>query len=85
MDKAWKSFFAASSDWKMHPEKYFAQPRILKYKPKNGQFQVAFKKNQLSYSNGMLLLPQITGVQVKPQKATMTNLISVRVIPKGIG
>jgi putative transposase len=26
VDKAWKSFFAASKDWKSHPEKYFQQP-----------------------------------------------------------
>ena len=39
-----ESFFAASTDWKLHPEKYYAQPRIPKYKPKNGQFRVAFKK-----------------------------------------
>jgi len=35
VDKAWKSFFAGSADWKAHPEKYFQQPRIPKYKPHN--------------------------------------------------
>ena len=85
MDKAWKSFFAANTDWNVHPEKYFAQPRIPKYKPKNGQFQIAFEKKQIISSNGMLSLPQITGVQVKPRYASPTTLISVRIIPKGIG
>ena len=63
VDKAWKSFFVASTDWNVHPEKYFAQPRIPKYKPKNGQFQIAFEKRRITSSNGMLSLPQITGVQ----------------------
>ena len=30
VDKARKSFFAANVDWKVHPEKYLAQPRISK-------------------------------------------------------
>ena len=85
VDKAWKSFFAASADWKVHPEKYFQQPRIPKYKPKNGQFLLAFKKNQITFSNGVLLLPQITGVQVKLRQASPSSLISVRIIPKGVG
>ena len=85
VDKAWKSFFAVSTDWNVHPEKYFAQPRIPKYKPKNGQFQVTFKKSQISFSNGVLSLPQITGVQVKPRLVSPTTLISVRIIPKGVG
>ncbi len=85
VDKAWKSFFAASADWKAHPEKYFQQPRIPKYKPKNGQFQLAFQKNQINFSNGVLLLPKITGVQVKSRQASPSSLISVRIIPKGVG
>lgn len=85
VDKAWKSFFAANADWKTHPEKYFTQPRIPKYKPKNGQFQVAFEKKQVTFSNGILSLPQITGVQVKPRLASPSTLISVRIIPKGVG
>jgi IS605 OrfB family transposase len=85
VDKAWKSFFAARADWKVHPEKYFQQPRIPKYKPKKGQFQVAFKKNQVTFSNGVLMLPQITGVQVKRRLASPTSLLGVRIMPKGVG
>jgi IS605 OrfB family transposase len=85
VDKAWKSFFTASADWKAHPEKYFAQPRIPKYKPKNGRFKVAFKKSQISFSNGLLSLPKITGIQIKPRIASSTTLISARIIPKGVG
>jgi len=85
VDKAWKSFFTASADWKVHPEKYFQQPRIPKYKNKNGQFQIAFKKKQVTFTNGVLMLPQITGVQVKQRLATPASLIGVRIIPKGVG
>ncbi len=85
VDKAWKSFFAASVDWKSHPEKYFQQPRIPKYKPKNGQFQVVFQKNQVTFSNGVLILPQITGIQIEPRLASPSSLLGVRIIPQGIG
>ena len=85
VDKAWKSFFAANTDWKTHPEKYFTQPRIPKYKPKNGQFQIAFEKKQVTFSNGILSIPQITGVQIKPRLTSPSTLISVRIIPKGVG
>jgi len=84
VDKAWKSFFTASEDWKVHPDKYFSQPRIPKYKPKNGQFQITFKKKQLAFTNGVLMLPQISGVQVKPRLATPASLIGVRIVPKGV-
>jgi IS605 OrfB family transposase len=85
VDKAWKSFFVTRVDWKALPEKYFSQPRLPKYKPKNGQFQVAFNKNQVTFSNGVLMLPQITGVQIKPRLASPTSLLGVRIIPKGVG
>jgi len=85
VDKAWKSFFTASANWKSHPEKYFSQPRIPKFKPKNGQFQVVFTKNQVIFSNGVLMLPQITGVQIKPRLASPSSLLGVRIIPKGFG
>ena len=85
VDKAWKSFFVANTDWKTNPEKYFAQPRIPKYKNKNGQFQVAFDKKQVTFVDGVLMLPEITGVQVKPRLATPASLIGVRIIPKGVG
>ncbi len=85
VDKAWKSFFEAHADWNVNPEKYFAQPRIPKYKLKNGQFQITFAKSQVTFTNGLLLLPQITGVQVKPRLTSPSSLLSVRVIPKGVG
>ena len=44
VDLAWKSFFRALNDWKTTPEKYFQQPRIPKYKRKDGQFLLPFTK-----------------------------------------
>lgn len=52
VDKAWKSFFAASADWKAHPEKFFSQPRNLKYKSKDGQFPYLLRKTRLLFRNG---------------------------------
>ncbi len=85
VDKAWKSFFEAHADWNVNPDKYLAQPRIPKYKFKNGQFQITFAKNQVSYANGLLLLPQNTGVQVKPRLTSPSSLLGVRIIPRGVG
>ncbi|MHA2226053.1 MAG: RNA-guided endonuclease InsQ/TnpB family protein [Candidatus Hodarchaeales archaeon] len=85
VDKAWKSFFAALADWQLHPEKYFQKPRIPKYKPKNGEFQLAFTRNQLIFSNNVLILPQQTGVQVKPRFSSATSLIGVHIIPRRVG
>jgi IS605 OrfB family transposase len=85
VDKAWKSFFAALADWRVHPEKYFQKPRIPKYKPKKGEFQVAFTRNQCIFSNRVLTLPQQTGVQVKTRLLPTTSLLGVRIIPKGVG
>jgi IS605 OrfB family transposase len=85
VDKAWKSFFAALADWESCPEKYFQQPRIPKYKPKNGEFQLAFTRNQLDFSNNILKIPLTTFVQVKPRFTSTNSLIGVRIIPRGIG
>ncbi len=85
VDKAWKSFFTALADWQLNPEKYFQKPRVPKYKPKDGEFQLAFTKNQLIFSNKVLTLPQQTGVQVKPRFSSVTSLVSVRVTPRGVG
>lgn len=85
VDKAWKSSFATLTDWQLNPEKYFQKPRISKYKPKNGEFQLVFTRNHLIFSNKVLTLPQQTGVQAKTRFSSATSLIGVRVIPKGVG
>jgi putative transposase len=85
VDKAWKSFFAANADWKDRSEKYLSQPRIPKYKFKNGQFQITFAKSQVTFRNGTMVLPQNTGVYVKPRLTSPSSLLGVRVIPKGVG
>ncbi|MHA2203925.1 MAG: RNA-guided endonuclease TnpB family protein, partial [Candidatus Hodarchaeales archaeon] len=38
LDRNWKSFFGAIKEWKKDPSKFKAEPRIPKYKPKNGEF-----------------------------------------------
>ena len=45
---------------------------------------MAFEKNQVIFSNGVLILPQITDVQVKPRLASLKSLINVRIVPKGV-
>jgi putative transposase len=50
LDKNWASFFKAIKDWKQHPEKYKARPRIPRYKDKDGIFMQIFT-NQNSTIN----------------------------------
>lgn len=38
----WKSFFEASSDYKVHPEKYKEKPRIPRYADKDGKKPLVF-------------------------------------------
>ena len=42
LDKNWKSHFSTVRDWKEHPEKYQAEPKPPKYKPKDGESIVIF-------------------------------------------
>ena len=85
IDTTWKSFFSALSDWKTNPQKYFEKPRIPKYKRKDGQFLIPFTKQQIKFTDGVIILPPFTGVQVKTRLHSTCVLIGARIIPKGVG
>ena len=84
VEKNWKSFFKAIKEWKKHPEKFLARPRLPGYKPKDGESIIVFTNQQASIKDGMLVLPKKTGFS-ETIKTRITDLKEVRLIPKAIG
>ena len=84
VEKNWKSFFKAIKEWKKHPEKFLARPRLPGYKPKDGESIIVFTNQQASIKDGMLVLPKKTGFS-ETIKTRITDLKEVRLIPKASG
>lgn len=66
----WKSFFAASKDYKLHPEKYKARPNLPGYKDKNGRNLAIISIGGVNIKDGYLyfnkkanLVPIKTSIQ----------------------
>lgn len=82
VDNSFKSFFQANKDYKKHPNKYKAKPRILKYREKGGKNIVTIpsqtiylKENYLQFPKtdfkiflGSLKIDKIIEVKIKPYK-----------------
>ncbi|MFX1293414.1 MAG: RNA-guided endonuclease InsQ/TnpB family protein, partial [Promethearchaeota archaeon] len=82
LDKTWKSFFKAITDWKKHPDKYLGRPRLPKYKRKNGEFLVIFTNQQCRITDGFLKFPK--RANLTPIKTRMENSFQqVRIVPRG--
>jgi len=83
VDRNWKAFFHAISEWKKHPEKFKERPRIPGYKKKDGEFVLVFTNQQAKLRDGWLILPKKVGLKVKTR--IKEGLREVRIIPKGVG
>ncbi len=83
VEKAWKAFFNALADWKLHPEKYFQKPRPPKYKQKNGEFTLPIGKEQIKVRKRILTL--FGDFHVKLRFSSIQSIIGVRINPQGIG
>lgn len=82
LDRNWKSFFRAITDWKKHPDKYLDRPRLPHYKKKDGEFLVIFTNQQCKLREGFLIFPKKTNLE--PVRTRITaNLHQVRIVPKG--
>lgn len=72
LDKNWKSFFAATKDWKEHKEKYLGRPKMPKYKEKNGRFILVMTNQNCKYINGKIQFPKVfKGFEVAPEFASL--------------
>ncbi len=58
LDKNWKAFFIAIKDWKQHPQKYQARPRLPRYTPKDGESIVIFTNQQCRVREKLLRFPK---------------------------
>jgi putative transposase len=86
LERSWKSFFRALADWKKHPEKYFDQPKVPRYREKNGEFLLVFTNQQCRIINGVIQFPERVGLRVKTRlDDKKTDLREVRIVPKGVG
>ncbi len=84
VEQMWKSFFNSTIDWKKHPEKYFRKPRPPKYKRKDGEFILPFKKSQINLTNEILSIPFL-GVKIKTRFKSLDPILGGRIIPQGFG
>ena len=84
VEQMWKSFFNSTADWKNHPEKYFKKPRPPKYKRKEGEFIVPFKKSQINLTNEILSI-NFADIKVKTRFKSIQPIIGGRIIPQGYG
>ena len=82
LDESWRSFFAALTEWKENPSKFFGRPKLPKYKDKEkGRSVVTYTTQAISrkwLKKGWIHLSQ-TNIFVK---VIHTNLACVRLVPK---
>lgn len=87
LDHNWKSFFRSIKDWSKNKDKYSGQPKLPKYKPKDGKMVLPLTSQQVRQKGDLLHFPQsFCGFTVKPRCVTLDNfekINQVRVIPKG--
>ena len=87
LDNNWKSFFSSIKDWSKNKDKYSGQPRLPKYKPKDGKMVLPLTNQQVRVEGDLLYFPKsFCGFTVKPRCITLDNfekINQVRVVPKG--
>ena len=83
LDKNYKSFFNSIKEYGKHPEKFKEQPKIPRYKQKDGESLLIFTNQQAKIKNGWLILPKKVGLKLKTR--IKNRLREVRIIPKGVG
>jgi putative transposase len=85
LDRNWTSYFNAFKEWEKDESKFKAEPRIPKYKPKNGEFLLVFTNQQVKLKDGFLFFPNKVGFKVKTRLPDITDIREIRIIPKGTG
>lgn len=85
LDKNWKSFFSAIKDYSKRPDKYFAKPKIPKYKDKNGRFPLYLDSNKFSIVDNYIRFSLKSFKFLNNIFKTKCNgrPIQIRFIPKG--
>lgn len=81
--KNWKSYFQAIKEYRKHPEKFLAEPKIPKYKDKHGKYMVNFPcNNKSNIKEGYFYFPKFTNLNPIKTKVINQNLCCARIIPQ---
>lgn len=86
LETNWKSFFTSIKDWSKNKNKYLGQPKLPKYKPKDGKMVLPLTNQQVKVKEDLLHFPKsFCGFTVKPRCITLENfekINQVRIVPK---
>ncbi len=85
LERNWKAFFHAMKIWHKNPDKFYGQPRLPKYKRKQGEHLLLFTNQQVRLKDQRLHFPKKLELQVKTRLGQNTPLREVRIVPKGVG
>lgn len=87
LDKNWKSFFRSIKDWSKNKNKYLGQPKLPKYKTKDGKMILIITGQQAKLKQNLLKFPKsFQGFTVEPRCISLPNfekINQVRIIPRG--
>lgn len=83
--KSWKSFLIAVKDYTIHPEKYFAKPKIPAYKKKDGRFICTLTNVQTKVKDGYLYFAfkRMKEYNNLIRTKVTGHHLSTRIVPKG--
>ena len=79
---AWKSYFAACTEWATHPEKFLGHPKLPKDLPKQGRNLLTYTTQAISRNpkNAGWIVPSGLPIRVATQHAFET-IDQVRIVP----
>ena len=87
LDQNWKSFFKSIKDWSKNKDKYLGQPKLPKYKPKDGKMILIITGQQAKLKHDSLKFPKsFQDFTVKPRCTSLHNFEKInqaRIIPRG--
>ncbi|BAG03626.1 RNA-guided endonuclease InsQ/TnpB family protein [Microcystis aeruginosa] len=83
LDWNWKSFFAASSEFKSHPDKFLVKPKIPGYKEqKKGRNLLVYTIQSLSKVGLRQGLVKLSGTSIALPTRVAERIAEVRIVPK---
>jgi putative transposase len=83
LDKNWPSFFAASSEFKSHPDKFLVKPKIPGYKePKKGRNLLVYTIQAISRIGLRQGLVKLSGTSIALPTRVAERIAEVRIVPK---
>ena len=83
LDRNWKSFFAASSEFKSHPDQFLVKPKIPSYKePKKGRNLLVYTIQAISKVGLRQGLVKLSGTSIALATRVAERIAEVRIVPK---